>query len=85
MALPQSLVDRENQKFASVGSTVAVNVKVLTGLIPESYDYVAVTYPTSTTEQYVFKTGGSGGTTLATVVLTYTDSTKANLSSVAKT
>lgn len=54
-------------------------------LVSEKYDYVAISYPTSTTESYVFKTGGSGGTTVATVTLTYTDSTKANLSSVEKT
>jgi hypothetical protein len=51
--------------------------------IPE-YDYVGIDYPTATTETYTFKTGGSGGTTVATVTLTYTDATKADLSSVAK-
>ena len=54
------------------------------GLGIPSYDYVAVTYPTTTTEQYVFKTGGSTGTTVATVNLTYTDSTKKSLSSAEK-
>lgn len=54
-------------------------------LVSEKYDYVAIAYPTSTTETYTFKTGGSGGTTVATVTLTFTDSTKASLSSVAKT
>ncbi|MBK7380563.1 MAG: hypothetical protein IPJ03_16530 [Ignavibacteriales bacterium] len=54
-------------------------------MVTESYDYIAVTYPTSSSEQYVFKTGGSGGTTVATVVVTYTSSAKTDLSSVEKT
>lgn len=57
---------------------------VTSGLEILPHDYIAVTYPTSTTESYVYKTGGSGGTTIATVTVTYTDSTKANISSVEK-
>lgn len=85
MALPEHLNTREYQKFVEVGSQVAVNTKSLTGMVTESYDYIAVTYPTSSSEQYVFKTGGSGGTTVATVVVTYTSSAKTDLSSVEKT
>lgn len=50
-----------------------------------SYDYISVTYPSGTQEVYVFKDGGSGGATVATVTLNYTDSTKANLLDAAKT
>ena len=50
-----------------------------------AYDYVGVTYPTGTSEVYVFKTGGSGGTTVATVTLVYSDTTKASLTSATKT
>lgn len=49
-----------------------------------AYDYVTFT-PASTTDTYVFKTGGSGGTTVNTITITYTDSTKTVLSTVAKT
>lgn len=51
--------------------------------IPE-YDFLGVTYPDSVTEVYVFKTGGSGGTTVGTLTVVYTDATKANLLSVTK-
>jgi hypothetical protein len=51
--------------------------------IPD-YDYVGVAYPTSTTETYTFKTGGSGGTTINIITLTYTDTTKSALSSAVK-
>lgn len=59
--------------------------KPINALVKEQYDYVAVTYPSATQEVYAFKTGGSGGTTVATVTVNYTDSTKANISNVAKT
>jgi len=55
------------------------------GMVQEYYDYVAIAYPTTTSETYTFKAGGSGGTTVATLTLTYVDSTKAQLSAVAKT
>ena len=46
---------------------------------------VAVTYPTTSTEVYAFKSGGASGTTVSTVTLTYSDSTKAELTTVART
>lgn len=55
------------------------------GFTPAGADYIAATYPTTSTEVYTFKSGGSGGTTLATVTVTYTDATKAVLSSVERT
>lgn len=57
---------------------------VTSGFEVPYYDYVAVTYPIATQEVYVFKIGGSGGTTVGTITLTYTDSTKENLSSAEK-
>lgn len=53
-------------------------------LVPGTYDYISYTSGTLT-DTYVFKTGGSGGTTVSTVVITYTDSTKATMSNVTKT
>ena len=84
----------------SVGGGVATNVMVTnfpstqniagtvssietTGLIPKIYDYIAYT-SASTTDTYVYKSGGSGGTTKATLVVTWTDSTKSILASVAR-
>jgi hypothetical protein len=52
--------------------------------IPQ-YDHLGVTYPNGTTEVYTYKTGGSGGSTVATVTITYTDATKSNISSAART
>lgn len=47
-------------------------------------DYVALTQA-ATTDTWAFKTGGSGGSTVATITITYTDSTKVTISNVAKT
>ncbi len=49
-----------------------------------SYDYIGVTYPTTSSEAYAYKRGGAGGTLIATLTVTYTDATKEVLSSVTK-
>lgn len=58
---------------------------VTNGLSVPYYDYVSVAYPLTTTEVYTFKVGGTGGTTVATVTIVYTDATKENLSTVTRT
>lgn len=54
-------------------------------LVPFVYDYISYSEPSSTTEEYVYKTGGSGGATVATVTITYTSAAKTTLSSIART
>jgi hypothetical protein len=61
-------------------------IDTLSGLSIPTYNYVSMTLSAGdTTETYVFKTGGSGGTTVATVVVVYTDSSREVLSTVTKT
>ncbi len=43
-----------------------------TGLIPEEYDFVDCGYTGSNMTQVIFKTGGAGGVTVATLAITYT-------------
>lgn len=78
--------DKEFQKFETDSNgNQAVRVigvdqgSLLSGL---SFDYIAATYPTATSEVYTYKTGGSGGTTVATITVTYSDSTKEQVTSV---
>lgn len=81
MALPQSQRDREYNNFSDNGDGTTsryVNVvgglgSLLSGLV---YDYLSASYPNSTTEVYTYKVGGSVGTTVATITVTYTNSTK---------
>jgi len=57
----------------------------LTGsFVPKKFDYVGYT-DGGATETWVYKTGGSGGTTQKTVTVSYTDATKAVLVSIAAT
>jgi hypothetical protein len=71
-------------KGAYVDADSAFQMKQVNSLINFSYDYVAVTYPEVDEEVYTFKTGGSGGTTVGTITVVYTDSTKESISSVAR-
>lgn len=45
------------------------------------YDYVSLVQD-ATTDAYAFKIGGSGGTLLATITITFTDSTKVTIDHV---
>jgi len=53
-------------------------------LITEAFDYIGATFPDGVTEVYTYKSGGSGGTTVATVTVVYTSSAKSSVSSVTK-
>lgn len=82
--LPVSGTVTANQGTANTPAN-AWPVLVENIIVTVPYDYISVTYPTNTEEIYVFKTGGSGGTTVATVTINYTDSTKNSLLNVART
>lgn len=59
---------------------------VANSLVPSVYDYIGVTYPTTSSEVYTFKKGGSGGTTVSTLTLAFSDAvTKQILTSATKT
>jgi hypothetical protein len=66
------------------GGAFDINVFVSGGFELPQYDYVALT-EAATTDTYVFRTGGSGGTIVATIVVTFTDSTKATLANAERT
>lgn len=85
MPIPETLNDRDHRKYRedpNNSNQTVVAVADFSGLSIPLHDYIAVTYPTTSSEVYTFKTGGSGGTTVATVTVTYTDDTKENLTSV---
>ena len=50
-----------------------------------NYDYIDYKNTSTTVDTYVYKTGGSGGTIIKTVTITYTDTTKNQVSNVAYT
>ena len=51
---------------------------------PYTHDYIAVTYPTSTTEVFTYRDGGAGGTIVATTTITYTDDSKCDISTIVR-
>lgn len=54
------------------------------GMNVPKYDYISASYPDDTTEVYTYKTGGSSGTTVATIHVLYLDSSKEKLVSIRK-
>jgi hypothetical protein len=79
------------KKVSTATSLTSTSYKIRTyfeinALVSEAYNYVGVSWNAGTfTEVFTFKTGGSGGTTVATVTVVYTDATKAQLSNITKT
>ena len=83
MAMSKVRDDREQDKFQEVEGLTTVRVIPFGGLqIPSTANFIGVTYPTSTTEVYTYKEGGSLGTTLKVVTVTYLDDSKDQIISV---
>ena len=79
----KSLTDREYQKFKALSdNTPAVQTLISNQLIPEEFDSINLTYTGSNLTQVEYLTGGTGGTAVATLALSYSGST---LTSVEKT
>lgn len=78
--------DRELNKFSNINDKPAVDVNVIGDFLNGvKYDYIGATYPTTSSELYTYNFGGSGGTTVAAILVTYSDSTKEVLTSVERT
>lgn len=54
-------------------------------LVPYNFDYISADYSGATSDVYTYKSGGSGGITVAVVTVDWTDATKAVLSTVTRT
>jgi hypothetical protein len=65
--------------------SIVTELQTINSLTPNSFDYIAVTYPTTDSEVYTYKKGGSGGTTMQTITVTYASATKDQIISVART
>ena len=56
---------------SSFAGGTGIPVNTLNTLVTQSYDYVSLSYTGDNLTGVVFKTGGSAGTTVATLALTY--------------
>lgn len=75
----QSSLIRNGNSIAVVNS----NGSSIGGLIPnQDFDYIDIQQTSATVETYVYKQGGTSGTTVQTITVTYTDSTKNDLDKV---
>ncbi len=74
----------ENSAGTIIDPATEQTLESVAGFNIPKYDYIGVAYPDSVTETYTYKTGGSSGTTVGTLTIVYTDSTKASLTSVTK-
>lgn len=80
--MPAGIKDLEYKKFVNPETQEpATRVSFADGFNLGEYDEVQVTYPTSTTEVFTYKLSTS---TIATVTLTYTNSSKNDLQSAVK-
>lgn len=60
----------------------AYDASVINTLVPEQFDSISAAYPSGTQEVYTYS---FKSVTVATVTVTYTDATKANVSTVVRT
>jgi hypothetical protein len=90
MALPSTIQDRDFRNFDDNGDGTTSRFVSITGGIGSflegvTFDYLSASYPNSTTEVYTYKSGGSGGITVAVLTVVYTTVAKDFVSSVART
>ncbi len=80
--MPQEIVIKDAQGRKAEMSGNRLKVDVLGQLIPANYDYISLGYTGDNLTTVVYKVGGAGGTTVATLTLGYSGSV---LTSVTKT
>jgi hypothetical protein len=73
--MAQRIVDGEQyEAFLVRGGLDGEPLPVVTGLEIPEHDFIALSYTGENLTGVVYKTGGSGGTTVATLTLAYTGS-----------
>lgn len=75
----------ENLVYDPTANTPSPMLQPATGFSINGYDYFALVATDSVTDTITYKSGGSGGTTVATLTIVYTDSSKQTVSSITKT
>lgn len=86
---PEETLSNDYVEFATGIARRVINYdangNLIGGLNLPIYDYVSRTLSASDTVTWTFKSGGSSGSTVATVVIVYTDSTLNTILNVTKT
>lgn len=81
VSAPSALDGNQTLKGAYDDANSAFRVNLISELIPQAYDYIALTYVaagpgTGEIQTVTYKTGGAGGTTVAVLTLTYDGSNR---------
>ena len=71
MSYTVKVPQEEQAQYTYENALTARRVVDVSGLIPKEYDYIALTYLDTDLTSVVYKTGGAGGTTVATLTLIY--------------
>ena len=80
--MPAVTINGRTYEEIAVTTRTGTPLAVFSGLEIPAHDYIALSYTGSNLTGVVYKTGGSGGTTVATLALAYDGS--GNLTSVTK-
>jgi hypothetical protein len=80
--MTQQIVDGDRYSVVYVRADPGNAIPTIQGLEIPAHDYIAMTYTGSNLTGVVYKDGGSGGTTVATLTLAY--DVNDNLTSVTK-
>lgn len=80
----ETTLQATNTKLDTLHTDLGPLSRLSGSLVPAAFDYIGYTSG-ATTDTYVYKTGGAGGTAVKTITVSFTDATKAVLSSVAAT
>lgn len=74
----------DGTNLVGVDSNNELKVIAGNGLIDFKYDFSSLT-ENATSDVWIFKTGGSGGTTIATITIEYTSANKKTIQDITKT
>lgn len=73
------------QRVVLASDQPAVDTNEQTGMVPVVYDAITYTATSGTVDTYKYYVGGTGGTQVATLTVTYTDTTHSTLVSSVRT
>jgi|AntAceMinimDraft_3_1070362.scaffolds.fasta_scaffold02191_11 hypothetical protein len=71
-----AITRHDNQLESHIDGIRAMSVRGFQSVTVADWDSIDITYPSDTTELFTY---AKGSTTIATVLVTYTDNTKASL------
>lgn len=80
--MPTTTINGRTHEVIAIATDGSHAIDTLTGLSIPEHDYIGMTYASGNLTGVVYKTGGSGGTTVATLTLAYDGDN--NLTSVTK-